>query len=393
MIAVYKDLSMRHMRNLRPAFTLVELLVVIAIIGTLVALLLPAVQSARESARSNTCKNNIKQLSLALTLYDQNQRKLPGLTNELPNVGGAKANGMPSVGRRASWVVMTFPFIEQSPLWDRWSKDFSGNQANEYLSFSQESDVMPEIENLQCPSDPPDGPGTPALSYVANAGQAFGDDSRSGSWVNPNSCNKPYGTPICDNQEYIGNGVFFDANRNTNTTFNPTGRQDGREQQPAIQSSINYVQSSDGTSRTLMIAENAFASVYSFRPGVDTTIEDAKHQFGFVWHNLPNTTDTANYPAASQRINGANTAPTGGNLIPPPATIAEMVEQRAYPSSNHPGIVNVAFCDGHILGISENADPRVYSQIMTANYKRSKYYDSSQNIPDSKLPQPSDADL
>jgi prepilin-type N-terminal cleavage/methylation domain-containing protein/prepilin-type processing-associated H-X9-DG protein len=382
------------MRTNRLAFTLVELLVVIAIIGTLVALLLPAVQSARESARSNTCKNNIKQLSLALTLYDQNQRKLPGLINELPNVGGPKGpNGQPAQGRRASWVVMTFPFIEQAPLWDRWSKEFGGAPAQDYLSFNQESDVLPEIENLQCPIDAPDGPGTPALSYVANAGQAFGDESRTGSWNNPNSCNNLYGTPICDNQEYIGNGVFFDANRNTNNTFNPTSRQDGREVQPAIQSSINYVQSSDGTSRTLMIAENAFASVYTFRPNADTNIEDAKHQFGFVWHNLPNNSDPSNYPAASQRINGALTAPTGGNLIPPPANIAEMVEQRAYPSSNHPGIVNVAFCDGHILGVAENVDQRVYSQIMTANYKRSKYYDASQNLPDNKLPQPSDADL
>ena len=64
-------------------FTLVELLVVIAIIGTLVALLLPAVQAARETARGNTCRNNLKQLMTALTLMDVQQKKLPGYINEV----------------------------------------------------------------------------------------------------------------------------------------------------------------------------------------------------------------------------------------------------------------------------------------------------------------------
>lgn len=101
----------------RSAFTLVELLVVIAIIGVLVAVLLPAVQYAREAARLSSCRNNLKQIGLALQQYEGVHKAYP------PSSTTFIENGIwsqqPEQYHLHSWASLILPQLEQDNLHER----------------------------------------------------------------------------------------------------------------------------------------------------------------------------------------------------------------------------------------------------------------------------------
>lgn len=343
---------MRHLPPRHRGFTLVELLVVIAIIGTLVALLLPAVQSARESARSNTCKNNLRQLALALQNYDSSQSKLPGYINDLENIRGDKnADGYVEV-RQASWLVMLFPYIEQTARWDNWTKFTPQGDATANIS---------EIEMLICPSNEPEIPGAPSLAYVGNSGQRGG------------AKNLP---------QNAANGVFLDLSTNRNA-LPSSSAEDGREDSPTPQMSINYLSSNDGTSNTLMVSESLYNPFWTYTddngdPVFESTAKDQDlyddpKYFGFVWSN-----DTG--------FNFINGIPIDSD----DAIVQNQVNLRnihAFPSSNHPSGVNAAFGDARVVYLNDTIDPQVYGQLMTSNARRSAYAPFNPNgTPDRKLP-------
>ncbi|VAX42649.1 hypothetical protein-transmembrane region and signal peptide prediction, partial [hydrothermal vent metagenome] len=101
---------MRSFMKNRKGFTLIELLVVIAIIAILIALLLPAVQQAREAARRSACKNNMKQIGLALHNYHDTHRVFP------PGVI-VRPEGTTNIHNRLGWGTMILPFMDQAPLY------------------------------------------------------------------------------------------------------------------------------------------------------------------------------------------------------------------------------------------------------------------------------------
>jgi prepilin-type N-terminal cleavage/methylation domain-containing protein len=145
----------------RPAFTLVELLVVIAIIGVLVALLLPAVQAAREAARRSSCQNNLKQIGLAMH-------------NHHDTKGGFPAGLSPSGCCWGTWIIPTFPYMEQNNVADLY-QNWGGTDATgpRYGGAPNTTNVTTRrFPVLTCPSDIVNAPisGITSHNYAANFG-------------------------------------------------------------------------------------------------------------------------------------------------------------------------------------------------------------------------------
>lgn len=146
----------------RRAFTLVELLVLIAIIGMLIGLLLPAVQAAREAARRIRCKNNLRQIGVAVHAGISASRDFPKSENDKHYNNGNEhrsSNSDPTFGKEKtgrSWIVFILPALEQQTLFDRVqlygrTGDFWAGQG--LARVECESLVATVLPALLCPSD------------------------------------------------------------------------------------------------------------------------------------------------------------------------------------------------------------------------------------------------
>jgi len=144
-------MNQKHLQ--KQGFTLIELLVVIAIIAILIALLLPAVQQAREAARRSTCKNQIKQMVLALHNYHETHRAFPAAYYTRANPGSTVSG----LENRATGFVMLPPFMDQSALYNLYNFDIGtggspdqggGGQTVKQTAFLNGT----KLAMYQCPS-------------------------------------------------------------------------------------------------------------------------------------------------------------------------------------------------------------------------------------------------
>lgn len=121
-------------------FTLIELLVVIAIIAILIALLLPAVQQAREAARLTQCRNNLKQLGLALHNYHDVNGLFP--IHQGYQLGTGKYWGA---------LPLLLPYLEQANLYSRLNfSDFTTCETTNPMALMRKQVYAFHV----CPSDP-----------------------------------------------------------------------------------------------------------------------------------------------------------------------------------------------------------------------------------------------
>jgi prepilin-type N-terminal cleavage/methylation domain-containing protein len=137
----------------RRGFTLIELLVVIAIIAILIALLLPAVQQAREAARRTQCKNNLKQMGLALHNYHDVHKCFP---IGYQRAGHLTAN-VNDGGCGFAWTYYILPYMDQAPIYNQFNTSYPISND----SFPQSNDTagsnrllaMTPLPAFRCPSD------------------------------------------------------------------------------------------------------------------------------------------------------------------------------------------------------------------------------------------------
>ncbi|BBO30732.1 DUF1559 domain-containing protein [Lacipirellula parvula] len=306
-------------------FTLVELLVVIAIIGVLVALLLPAVQAAREASRMSSCRNNIKQLSLAMAMHESTHKCLPssgwlGDWTGDPNAGA-------TTGQPGGWVYNILPFIEQSAV-HQIGKGMTGVDLKKELA---RRDAMP-IGFLNCPTRRPSIAYPNVYNKVAINGRYAEFHARSDYAANAGD--------IAQLETWCELHVpkAFDAAKQLNWRPNIDWH-NGIGYCGAI---IQFRHITDGTSNTYAVGERFLEPEASLRG--EAKADDWPMYNGFQDDLMRSVYYDPAFPDKAQ--------------IPKPDV--DGVEDSYRFGSSHPSGLNMGMCDGSVTTISFDIDPEVH---------------------------------
>jgi prepilin-type N-terminal cleavage/methylation domain-containing protein len=322
----------------RQGFTLIELLVVIAIIAVLIALLLPAVQQAREAARRTQCKNNLKQMGLALHNFEGTYRYIPAYAKEiLPADYPAPAN---PYGQKTTYgtLLHLLPFMDQAAIYNLYDKKRSYiDPANMPAPWGTLSlDALKPIVAFRCPSTPGDPPSDYG-PYLASVGL-------------------PAGTMITPRTDYVPlRGIHSSfavcAGMPNNSTNNAMLGTADTKLQPTVQ----FRDVTDGLSNTLCFVENAGLQKLYFRgkPTPGSTLTDGGLALNCYYGDV-------NVAFQVHGYSGANIAtPTQAGC----AAINVLNYQALY--SFHTGGTHAVRGDGSVVFLSENMSSNVLAAVIT----------------------------
>jgi prepilin-type processing-associated H-X9-DG protein len=287
------------------------LLVVIAIVGILLGLLLPAVQSAREAARRSQCKNNLKQLGIAMQGYHGRHGRFPPAAHLLSS---------PYPDEGIGWRVMILGEIEQTELYAQIQPTSDGGAVNWSARFVA-------IQTYLCPSEPRPPDGEPKVSHyegVAGPGRN--------------------GKRVALEQEFYGHlsfdGVLFPVFK-TMMNGNDTGL-------PGRSTRIGQI--TDGTSKSLTIGERK-ENLFDWMSGA-------------LWQgNPPKLIWSMSAKNIRHRINTA--VNDAGQYVDENGNLQTMLSNDANFGSFHAGGAQFCFADGHVEMVDEAIDFTVYENLAT----------------------------
>jgi len=348
-------------RRRRQAFTLVELLVVIAIIGVLVALLLPAVQAAREAARRSQCMNNLKQVGLAMNNYEGTHKHLP--PGALMNEGSA-------------WSAYLLSYLEggnafkQLKIGD--NKAFNSQWGHSGGPYA-DAKLLPENErNIQvietvmqpyrCPSV-----GLPEHQLDVTATKWYIMKRSPVSYLGVAS-----GLVV---RQYESGDVYFlkghPKPEDGNAFFDGAdGVLYGIDKDDTSDKGVKLSWIEDGTSNTVMVGEAVHD--YVTQENIGGNGEDAAGNRKDHWWGGSDDIDTSPGSDLSEFLGSTAVAVNFQRGTPEehqqwcsPADSTKCQSLQLAFGSEHPGIVQMVFCDGHVEQIQEDIDALTWSNYGT----------------------------